>query len=108
MRRPPAVKDERLESEVVAKCQRFLHDYHLGYMEVAGQRNAKGSGSTLGFPDAIVYSRDRVFVVEFKRPNGGRLSNDQVLAIECRAREGIKTWVVTNEQEFVDMLTRRQ
>ena len=104
--RKMTTKDERLESEVVANCKRWLNDFHMGYMEVAGQRKAKGSGSTLGFPDAVVYSKGRVFIVEFKRPSGGRLSNDQRIAIAAREAEGIKTHVICNEQEFVTMLGR--
>jgi hypothetical protein len=107
-RRAAAPKDERLEAEVVKNCKAFLNDYSLGYMEVAGQRNAKGSGSTLGFPDAVVYSKGRVFIVEFKRPNGGRLSEDQRIAIAAREEEGIETWVISNEQEFVRMITSRR
>lgn len=99
--------DDRLEAEVVNNCRKWLNDFHMGYMEVAGQRKAKHSGSSVGFPDAVVYSKGRVFIVEFKRPNGGRLDNGQVLAIQCREAEGIQTWVISNEQEFVDMLTKR-
>lgn len=103
-RRMAAPKDERLEADVIKNCKQWLNDYHLGYMEVAGQRKAKGSGSTLGFPDAVVYSRGRVFIVEFKRPNGGVLSADQRIAITAREAEGIETWVICNEQEFVRMI----
>lgn len=99
--------DERLEAEVISNCRRWLNDFKMGYMEVAGQRRAKGSGSTLGFPDAVVYSKGRVYVVEFKRPHGGVLSEDQRIAIEARKREGVETWVISNEQEFVDMICGR-
>ena len=99
--------DDRLEAEVVNNCKTWLNDFHMGYMEVIGQRRAKGAGTTVGAPDAIVYSRGRVFIVEFKRPNGGRLDNGQELAIACRLAEGVETYVISNEQEFVNMLTKR-
>ena len=99
--------DERLESEVVANCKRWLNDFKMGYMEVAGQRRAKGSGTTLGFPDAIVYSKGRVFVCEFKRPHGGVLSAAQRIAIEARKAEGVDTHVITTEQDFVDLISHR-
>lgn len=107
MVRPRTVHDDRLEAEVVANCKRFLNDFRQGYMEVVGQRRAKGSGTTLGFPDAVVYSKGRTLIVEFKRPHGGVLSRDQELAIACREAEGVKTHVITCEQEFVDMIGGR-
>jgi hypothetical protein len=99
--------DERLESEIIANCKRWLNDFQMGYMEVAGQRKAKGSGTTLGFPDAVVYSKGKVFIVEFKRPHGGVLSAAQVIAIAARKAEGVETHVISNEQDFVDLLTHR-
>ena len=104
--------DERLEAAVVANCQRLVNDWYGSavprpYMEVIQQRRAKGSGSTIGAPDAVLYHRGRPWIIEFKRPHGGRLDNGQVLAIRCRLAAGVDTYVVSNEQEFADLLSGR-
>jgi hypothetical protein len=98
------VHDERLEATVVANCKQMVNDFG-GYLEVIGQRKAKGSGSTVGAPDGILYRRGRISVIEFKRPHGGRLDRGQELAIMCRASEGVPTYVVSCEQEFADLLS---
>ena len=93
------------EAALVTNCLRWVNAFG-GYVEVIGQRKAKGSGTSVGAPDAIVYRGGNVYVCEFKRAKGGVLSRGQELAIECRRREGVRTFVITSEQEFVDMLTR--
>jgi len=104
--RHKVVHDERLEAEVIAGCKELVRDFG-GYLELVGQRKAKGSGSTVGFPDAVLYRKGHAYFIEFKRPHGGVLSRDQELAIECRAAEGVPTYVVSNEQEFADLMGGR-
>jgi hypothetical protein len=98
--------DPAPEATLVANCKRLVCDFG-GYLEVIGQRRAKNSGTTVGAPDAILYRRGRTHVIEFKRPDGGRLSNGQVLAMRCRQDEGVPTYVITTEQEFADLLCGR-
>lgn len=69
----------RPEDTLVSEIKRILHD--LGYMvAVIGQRKAKGSGTTVGFPDMAVRHRqwpECVMVgIEVKIPTG-RLSPEQ-------------------------------
>ena len=104
--RSRVVHDERLESDVIAGCKKLVRDFG-GYLEVIGQRKAKGSGTTVGFPDAVYYRRGKAYLIEFKRPHGGVLRRDQELAIECRKAEGVPTYVVSNEQEFADLMGGR-
>ena len=99
--------DPDLESTLVLNCQRLLRDYcGSAYMEVIGQRKAKGSGTTVGAPDAVLYRKGQVFIIEFKSRTG-RLSRGQELAIHCRWAELVPTYVVSTEQEFADLLAGR-
>jgi hypothetical protein len=99
--------DPELESTLVENCRQFLRDYcGSAYMEVIGQRRAKGSGTTLGAPDAVVYRKGQVLIVEFKSRTG-RLSRAQELAIHCRWQERVPTYVVSSEQEFADLMCGR-
>jgi hypothetical protein len=97
--------DPDLESTLVENCRQMVRDYG-GYLEVVGQRKAKGSGTTLGFPDAVLYRRGNTYLVEFKSRTG-RLNRAQELAIHCRWQERVPTYVVSSEQEFADLMCGR-
>jgi hypothetical protein len=90
------------EATLVNHCRQLVRDFG-GYLEMVGQRRAKGSGTTVGFPDAVLYRRGNVYLIEFKSDTG-RLSRAQELAIMCRAAEGVPTYVVNCEQDFADLL----
>ena len=81
------------------------------YCEVIGQRRAKGSGTTQGAPDMLVYVAGRALPVEFKRALDrvthtpcGKLSYDQIVAIERRAAQGVETHVVDSLDDFVRLV----
>jgi len=95
------------ESELVAVCRDVLNytEPPLGYLEVIGQRRAKGAGNSLGAPDAILYCAGQVAVIEFKRPDG-RLSGVQQTARRIRAEHGVETHIIKGLTEFVALVNR--
>ena len=57
-----------LERELVSECRAIAHAMNACLMEV-GQRRAKGSGTTVGFPDLVlVCAGRRSQLIEVKRP----------------------------------------
>jgi hypothetical protein len=95
------------EKELVAACRDLLNycDPPLGYLEVIGQRRARGSGTSLGAPDAILYCAGQVAVIEFKRPDG-RLRPAQETARRVRAEHGVETHIIRDLTEFTALLNR--
>ena len=107
MARAPLVFER--ERDLVAACRRVLNwsEPPLGYLEVIGQRRARGAGNSLGAPDALLYCSGRVAIIEFKRPDGkGRLSDVQETARRIRAEHGVETYVIEQLDEFVALLNR--
>jgi len=90
-----------LERDLVDDCRDAAK--HMGaFLAEVGQRRAKGSGTTLGFPDGVLHAGGRTYLVEFKRPKSvgtraGRLSLDQIAAAERRAECGVQTFLVDGE-----------
>ena len=73
-----------IESDLVATCCKIAKAMRVE-LELVGQRRAKGSGTTRGFPDGVLHAGGRTYLVEFKRPKSvgtraGRVSLDQVAA----------------------------
>ena len=95
------------ESDLVAACRDVLNytEPPLGYLEVIGQRRARGAGNSLGAPDAILYCAGQIAVIEFKRPDG-RLSDVQQTALRIRAEYGVQTHVIRDLTEFVALVNR--
>jgi hypothetical protein len=100
------VPDTELERDIVAGCAEIANLLGL-YMEVIGQRNAKGSGTTVGAPDAILYRNGHAIPVEFKRADG-RVRWGQDVARQCRAAQGVQTHVIRTVQEFADLCGGRR
>ena len=109
MARAPLVFEH--ERDLVAACRDVLNysEPPLGYLEVIGQRRAKGAGNSLGAPDAILYCAGHMVPIEFKRPDG-RLSDVQQTARRIRAEHGVETHVIRGLTEFVALVNelRRQ
>jgi hypothetical protein len=91
------------ERDLVAECCKIASVAGV-YLELVGQRRAKGSGSTIGFPDGVLYCNGRAALIEFKRIEGGRLSRAQQIAMQLREEQGVKTHVVRTAQEFADII----
>lgn len=91
-----------LEKDLVSDCLEAARAMGA-FLEVVGQRRAKGSGTSIGFPDAVLSCSGRVCLIEFKRP-GGRLSAGQVGARARRLEQGVPTYVVDSLDLFVSIV----
>ena len=97
------------ESALVLDCKRAAEAMSV-YCEWISQRGGRHSGTSRGAPDCLVYVAGIVIPVELKRarqPDGtpaGRLSMDQVVAIERRAAQGVETHIVSDVREFVALV----
>ena len=93
------------ERDLVSACQAVLNYVSppLGYLEVTGQRRARGAGNSLGAPDAILYCAGRMVPIEFKRPDG-RLSSVQETARRIRAEHGVETHIIKGLDQFVELV----
>lgn len=79
------------------------------YLEVAGQRKAKGSGSTRGLPDGFLYVAGFCHPLEAKRCKAlagrdGTFSNDQIVAADRRRSEGVQTYAPRTPQHLADLI----
>ena len=97
------------EKQLVHDCQTLLNltEPPLGYLEVAGQRRARGAGNSLGLPDAFLHVAGQTLCIEFKRADG-RLSKWQQLARKCRAEHGVETHVVRDVGDFALLVNGRR
>lgn len=97
-----------LESDLVDDCR--LAAKTMGVcLEVAGQRKAKGSGSSKGLGDAFLCVRGWHHPLELKRPASrgterGRFSYDQIVAAERRRAQGVETYAPRTLPEFVNLV----
>lgn len=91
-----------LEKELVRLCHQSARKMGV-YLEVAGQRMAKGSGTTVGFPDAFLYCSGKCLPIEFKAEKG-RLSPGQVLAQHKRMDQRVHTWVIRKVEDFEELV----
>lgn len=97
-------KKARPEKALVSACQRIAKTMNA-YIEVAGQRDARGSGSTIGLPDAFLYCAGHMVPVEFKVPPN-TLSVPQAECMVRRLHQGVDTAVIRSEDEFVALINR--
>ena len=96
------------EKTLVAACCEVAQAMGA-HLEVIGQRNARGSGTTVGAPDALLVCCGQVRLIEFKTADG-RLSLAQKSRIYERAEQHVDTDVVRSVNEFVALVNscRRQ
>lgn len=93
---------EQSEKELVTACHKLAQKMNV-YLEVAGQRMARGSGTTVGFPDAFAYVSGKCLPIEFKTKEG-RLSPGQALAQNKRADQNVRTWIVRSTKDFIALV----
>jgi hypothetical protein len=96
------------EAALVDKC-RVAAEAMGAFLAVVGQRNARKSGSTLGFPDVVLVCAGQVRLIEMKRPkqtgdSGGCLNVGQAAFIERAAEQGVKVHVVDTLSDFVELV----
>ena len=75
------------------------------YVEQVGQRRAKGSGTSRGVTDLILYAGGKMLPVEVKRPKtdgtrGGRFSLEQLAAADRRRGCGVETYAPDSLEAF--------
>ena len=75
------------------------------FVAFVGQRKAKGSGTTVGFPDCVLMCAGQVRLIELKRPATdehphGYLSLGQSAFIERAEAQGVMVHVVDSVEGF--------
>jgi hypothetical protein len=96
------------EAALVDKC-REAADRMNAFLAVVGQRNARKSGSTLGFPDLVLICAGQIRLIEMKRPKedgdqGGTLNLGQIAFIEKAAEQHVTVHVVDRLEDFVEVV----
>jgi hypothetical protein len=91
------------EAALVQSCREVAERFNA-FLAVVGQRNARKSGSTLGFPDAVLFCSGEVRFVEFKDHKTGRLNLGQTCFIARALEQGIEIHVVDNVSDFVSIV----
>lgn len=95
------------EADLVHLCK--LAAERMGaYVERIGQRRADKAGQDQGAPDLLCYVNGQVLPCELKRAKDrethtpcGRLSLAQIVAIERREAQGVRTYVIDSVDGFV-------
>lgn len=95
-----------LERDLVQSCRDAATAMGAFLAEV-GQRRAKGSGTTAGFPDLVLLCAGEVVLIECKRTKdadnpAGRLNLGQQVFIERAAEQGVEVRVVDSLEDFVE------
>jgi hypothetical protein len=97
-----------LERDLVTECCQRAEDMGAN-LEVCGQRNLKGSGTTMGAPDATLFASGWSVPIEFKREGriaseDGKLRLDQQARIYDRLQQGVQTAVIYRVDEFGELV----
>lgn len=103
-----------LERDLISQCRESAEAMNA-FLAMVGQRRAKGSGTTLGFPDLVLICAGRVVLIEAKRPKsdgtpGGEVSLGQQAFMEKAAAQGVTVhaiWTVREFEEIVNSCRRR-
>ena len=97
-----------LEKELVRECQEVAKALNA-FLAVVGQRKAKGSGSTPGFPDLVLLCNGEVVLIEVKRPATadhpkGYLSLGQSAFLAGADEQGVTVHVVDTVEQFTSLI----
>jgi len=96
--------EPELEKDLVAQCQRSAE--RMGaFLAVVGQRKAKGSGTTLGFPDLVLMCNRQVVLIECKRTKSathpqGTLNLGQTAFIAMALEHGVEVETIRTVRDF--------
>ena len=94
-----------LERDLVQQCRESAKAMSAFLAEV-GQYRAKGSGTTIGFPDLVLICAGHVVLIETKRAQGGVLAIGQHEFIRRAGEQHVDVHVVTTAQEFEALVNR--
>ena len=97
-----------LERDLVQQCKGAAEAMHAFLAEV-GQKRAKNSGTTLGYPDLTLMCNGHTVLIEVKRTKApgvpkGILNLGQIAFIERAAEQGVEVRVIETLQQFVDVV----
>ena len=97
-----------LERDLVADCREAATAMHAFLAEV-GQKRAKNSGTTVGYPDLTLMCNGHTVLIEVKRTKApgtpkGLLNLGQIAFIERAAEQGVEVRVIETLQQFVDVV----
>jgi len=102
------------ERDLVDELREIATGMNACLLEV-GQRRAKGSGTTVGFPDLVLVCAGQVQLIEVKRPKTadhpqGYITLGQQAVIERCAEQHVTVHVIDHAQQFVEIInsTRRR
>jgi hypothetical protein len=89
------------EHDVVDVCRKLAKQYGI-VLEEVGQRNAKKSGTSIGFPDLTLAVAGWWVPLEGKFQS--QPSEGQVIAAQWRLEHGVDTARITSGQDFSDVV----
>ena len=92
------------ESDLVAECFRSAEAMNA-YLMCVGQRKAKGSGTTVGYPDLTLVCAGKVVLIECKRERTalgrrGELTLGQIAVMEKCAEQNVHVFAIRTVEEF--------
>jgi hypothetical protein len=97
-----------LERDLVEECRKAA-EAMSAFLAVVGQRNARKSGSTLGFPDLVLICNGHTVLIELKRTKtaenpAGCLNLGQHAFIARAAEQGVCVHVVDRLEDFIALV----
>jgi len=90
------------ESNLVASCLRIAEGMGV-YVECIGQRKARGSGTTIGAPDLLLFVAGHVIPVECKSIRG-KATLAQMARAYDREQQGVTTAFVSDDEDFIKLI----
>lgn len=96
------------EAALVSEC-RAIAEACGAMLAVVGQVRAKGSGTSVGFPDLVLIDSGRVELIEVKRAKtsdhpSGYLSLGQSAFIDSALQRGVHVHVIDSADAFIGVL----
>ena len=96
------------ESDLVSECAKVAESMGA-FLSCVGQRRAKGSGTTIGFPDLVLICAGHVVLIETKRAKSadtprGTLNMGQRWFIDEAAEQGVTVHVIDSVDDFAALV----
>lgn len=97
-----------VEKDLVAQCQASAKAMNA-FLAVVGQRRAKGSGTTTGFPDLVLLCAGKTLLIECKRPKtldhpAGYLTMGQHAFVLRAQEQDVYVHVIETVSEFEELV----
>lgn len=107
-----AVPTEQQEAETLA-VYLSVHKYRFTHIPLetgsdpAARRRAvrmKRAGASRGFPDYLVFAKDKMFAIELKRVKGSKTSPEQLEWLKTLSRYGFISAVCHGAKEAIELI----